>query len=138
MRADHRTELHRHQGVLSGDRPDDGEHVVDVVAGPVGDGQALQRRVPGHLGCQVAQGARAGALLGLLGHLAVFDHDDRLDREERAQEGLRAADAAAALEELEPAQHAEDADPARPVLRCGDQLVQARSGGGLLGGGDRP
>ena len=112
------------------------DHVVDVVAGAVGDGQPFERGVGRHLGHQVAQGARTRPLLGLLGHLAVFDHDDRFDGEERAQKGLGAADAATALEEVESPQHAVDADPAGAVLGGGDQLVQVRPAGRLLGGGD--
>src|SRR3984957_16492737 len=97
---DHRAEVDWHQRVLGGDARQGGHHVGEVVAGAVGRGEALEGRFGRHLGRQVGQGLAPGPLLGLLGHLAVFELDNRLDVEQRAEQGPGPADTAAALEVL--------------------------------------
>src|ERR1700722_7825546 len=133
---DPRAEVDRDQRVLGVDVGAPGQHVGEVVAGAVGHGQPLQRRVGPHLRVHVGQRLGPGPLLGLLGHLAVLELNDRLDVQQRTEERSGATDPAAALEMLGPAQPAVDAGAGDAVLGGGYQLVQAGTGCGLFGGGD--
>src|ERR1700733_9849233 len=73
MGPDHRAEVHRDQRVLGGDAGQAGQHLAEVVAGTVGHGEPLERRIRADLGFQVGQGPPPGPLLGLLGHLTVLE-----------------------------------------------------------------
>src|SRR3984957_7799686 len=86
VRPDHRAEVDREQRVLGGDVAQAGQHVGEVVAGAVGHRQALEGRVGPDLLVQVGQRLAAGALLGLLGHLAVLELDHRLDVQQRTEQ----------------------------------------------------
>ena len=137
MGADHRPEVDRQQRVLGGDvAPAAASTSAKSSQAP----SATARRSSGasalHLVDQVGERARPGALLGLLGDLAVLHLDHRLDGEERAEQGPGPADAPAPLEVLEPAEDPVDAGAGDAVLGGGDQLVQLGAAGGLLGGGD--
>ena len=103
--------------MLGGDVAQAGQHVGEVVAGAVGHGQPLEGRVGPDLVIQVGQRLAAGALLGLLGHLAVLELDHRLDVQQRTEQRPGAPDAG----EMTPPRRRE---PMQPMpKRVGSSLV---------------
>ena len=99
--ADHRAEVDHHQGCSDFTSLEHGQEHVDVGGRTVAHGHAAERRGVHGLVGQVPQRPTAGALLGLLLHLAVDQGHHRLDGEQGAEQGPGPADPAALLQVLE-------------------------------------